>query len=103
MDLRLQALRGLKRNRKTRGTPVYVRLAQAMEAMNPETRIKDALQTLRSAISAADGDAMTAGLQELDRLAREERERIDPRLLHFLERRSYEKAWDFLASESGAS
>jgi hypothetical protein len=39
---------------------------------------------------------MIAGMERLDRLVAESRGTLDPRLAHFLERRSYAKALDFL-------
>ena len=71
--------------------------------MNGEQEIKDALQAFRTAINENDGDAVAASLERLDRLAREAKGGIDPRLLHYLERRSYEKAWEWLSARGGGS
>lgn len=68
--------------------------------MNAETRIKDALRRFEAAVSSADGEALASSLRELDELAREHRGRLDPRLQHFLDRRSYEKASEWLAGET---
>lgn len=60
-------------------------------------QIKDSLMRLTTAMNASDTTAMLAAMSELDDLVQAHRKEIDPRLHHFLERRSYAKALDFLA------
>jgi hypothetical protein len=57
-----------------------------------DPRIREALVSLQSAFSRGDGDAVARLARELDALARDAGPAIDPRLRHFLERRSYAKA-----------
>lgn len=64
-----------------------------------DKKIKQNLQDLKAAISRADSQTMTDSLQELDRLASESPADIDPQLLHFLKRRSYDKALAFLSGD----
>lgn len=64
-----------------------------------EANVKENLSELRTAISRADGDAIRESLRELDRLAAEHKAQLDPQLLHFLQRRSYDKAWMLLGGE----
>jgi len=61
-----------------------------------EIEIKGALIALFSGINSADGGAIVRETARLDALAAASRGKIDPRLQHFLERRSYDKARRFL-------
>ena len=61
-----------------------------------ETRIKAALIALHDGIMAADGDAVLAATCQLDTLRAETNGRVHPQLTHFLERRSYSKALQWL-------
>lgn len=62
-------------------------------------KIRQTLLRLRDAISTADSETITLALAELDRLAAEHGRELDPQLLHFLQRRSYDKALAFLAGD----
>ena len=66
----------------------------------PEAQVKAALMRFQSAITKSDGPALSAALAELDGLLAEHRGRIDPRLEHFLEGRSYAKALAWLGERS---
>jgi hypothetical protein len=65
-----------------------------------ETKIKETLMALMDGIKRADGDAIAAGMAELDGYLEKGRARLNPQLVHFLERRSYPKALQFLGGES---
>ncbi|TVR53336.1 MAG: hypothetical protein EA425_03540 [Puniceicoccaceae bacterium] len=67
-----------------------------------EAQIKEALIRLEKAITESDGDGILVATRDLDAMVARERGRLSPRLLHFLERRSYGKAREFLAAEEGA-
>lgn len=58
--------------------------------------IKAALIDLVAGMKGADTARMLKSMEQLDQLAAANREGLDPRLAHFLERRSYAKALDFL-------
>jgi hypothetical protein len=58
----------------------------------PETQIKEALIRFNVAIKNADGAALSAALNELESLLALHRQSLHPRLVHFLEGRSYAKA-----------
>ncbi len=60
--------------------------------MTVEEQIKDTLVRLMDGIKGHGGAAISASLAEADSLLKERRGRIDPRLEHFLEKRSYSKA-----------
>lgn len=64
-----------------------------------EEKIKQTLDELAGAIRAADSGTIGSALKELDRLTAEHKRALDPQLLHFLQRRSYEKAQAFLAGD----
>jgi hypothetical protein len=61
-----------------------------------ETQIKDSLIALMDGIKAADGPTISREMARLDTLAQTEGESLHPQLTHFLERRSYAKALQFL-------
>jgi hypothetical protein len=65
-----------------------------------EDRIKDCLIALMDAIKRADGDAVASQTALLDSHLRQARGTLDPRLAHFLERRSYPRALMFLEGGS---
>jgi hypothetical protein len=65
-----------------------------------EVNIKAALLSLLAAIKAADGAIVAIEMERLDKLLAEERERLHPQLVHFLENRSYAKALLFLGGET---
>jgi hypothetical protein len=62
--------------------------------MEPE--IKAALITLVNGIKQADGKVVATETARLDDLAERGRTTLHPQLVHFLERRSYNKALMFL-------
>lgn len=64
-----------------------------------ESSVKKSLQALQSAIRSADADGITAAVTQLDRLTAEHTGQLNPQLLHFLQRRSYEKALAFLGGD----
>lgn len=66
-----------------------------------EKKIKENLLAFQRAGASGDGQAIAATLAELDRLTAEHGRRLHPQLLHFLQRRSYEKALKFLGGENG--
>jgi hypothetical protein len=66
----------------------------------PEERIKESLQALMDAITRADGGAINDRMAELEGLASQTRASLHPQLLHFLDRRSYAKALQFLGGAS---
>lgn len=62
-----------------------------------ETEIKASLINLMGGIKAADGKVIVAATSRLDELLARNRPALHPQLVHFLERRSYDKALQFLA------
>lgn len=67
-----------------------------------ETKLKEALIRFHVGIKAADGAAVSAGLNEIESLLRENRAGLNPRLVHFLEGRSYAKALAYLGGDDAA-
>ncbi len=61
-----------------------------------EKEIKETLIALFAGINNADGPAIVRETARLDEIATRARGKVDPRLQHFLERRSYDKARMFL-------
>ena len=65
--------------------------------MPPETvELLQALERLMAAVRSGDGEALRAGLAEVDRQRDALGDDAPPMLRHYLERRSYEKAIAFL-------
>lgn len=64
--------------------------------MHPENDIKDSLAALFEAVKRSDGEAVLRETRRLDASLASHRERLHPQLVHFLERRSYPKALQFL-------
>jgi hypothetical protein len=64
-----------------------------------EDKIKETLVELLAGIRRADGEAIASRMSLLDDYLRRGRASLDPRLVHFLERRSYPKALLFLGGE----
>ena len=58
--------------------------------------LHQALQRLMAAVRSGDGEALRAGLAEVDRRRDALGDDAPPMLRHYLERRSYEKAIAFL-------
>ncbi len=65
-----------------------------------EQKLKEALISMQEAISQSDAARISKALSELDDAARTHKRELDPQLLHFLKRRSYQKALMFLEGES---
>ena len=63
-------------------------------------QIKATLIDLVAGMNSADTARMLRGMEQLDQLAAAHKAQLDPRLTHFLERRSYAKAIDFLDGAS---
>lgn len=61
--------------------------------------VREDLEKMQAAAARGDGDEVTAALGRLDETLRERRDRLPPRLAHFLEKRSYTKALDFLEAQ----
>lgn len=61
-----------------------------------ESEIKASLINLMGGIKAADGKIIAAATLRLDELVAANRAQLHPQLVHFLERRSYDKALQFL-------
>ncbi|HXA15263.1 MAG TPA: hypothetical protein VNW23_09070 [Opitutaceae bacterium] len=68
-----------------------------------ETEIQEALLALNTGIARADGAAISAQTARLDELLARDRGRLHPQLAHFLERRSYAKALDWLGGTTPAA
>ena len=65
-----------------------------------ENQIKDALSRLLAAIEASDGKTIAGEMARLDDFLERGRAGLHPQLTHFLERRSYAKALQFLGGDS---
>ncbi len=65
-----------------------------------EDQIKESLILLLDGIKRADGACISEGMARLDELLESGRGALHPQLVHFLERRSYPKALQFLGGES---
>jgi hypothetical protein len=65
-----------------------------------ETQIKASLIALLDGITAADGPAVSREMQKLDGFVAADGPSLHPQLAHFLERRSYAKALQFLGGAS---
>lgn len=65
-----------------------------------EAKIKETLLALLDGIKRADGEAIAAGMALLDGYLEKGRPILHPQLVHFLERRSYPKALQFLGGNS---
>lgn len=62
--------------------------------------LKKTLSALLKSIEEANGDEIRAQIDKLDQLTRDHSKELDPNLLHFLQRRSYQKALAFLEGET---
>ena len=66
-----------------------------------EERLKETLSSLQKGIKNSDASAITGSLRTLDELMGLHRSELDPELVHYLSRRSYEKAQMYLEGEDG--
>lgn len=62
--------------------------------------LKASLIDLVAGMKAADTPKMLRSMEQLDGLVAAHKQELDPRLAHFLERRSYAKALDFLGGDA---
>ena len=65
-----------------------------------ETQIKESLIALLAGIKVADGNAIVDRTAQLDEIVAKHGDRLHPQLSHFLERRSYAKALQFLGGDA---
>ncbi len=65
-----------------------------------ELQIKETLIALLGGIKGADASTILASTSRLDEVVATQRAVLHPQLFHFLERRSYSKALDFLGGVS---
>lgn len=72
----------------------------AYVARSMEAQIKESLNRLLAAIQAADGRTIAGEMARLDEFLERGRAGLHPQLAHFLERRSYAKAVQFLGGDS---
>ncbi len=66
-----------------------------------EERLKDSLISLQQGIRTANPETIKGSLGDLDRLLDAHRAALDPQLVHYLSRRSYEKALMHLEGKDG--
>ncbi len=66
-----------------------------------EERLKETLSSLQKGIKNSDASAITGSLRTLDELMGLHRSELDPVLVHYLSRRSYEKAQMYLEGKDG--
>ncbi len=64
-----------------------------------QNEIKTSLDTLMAAITRGDGAVIGTEMAQLDALLAAGRDTLPPRLVHFLQNRSYAKAQMFLEGE----
>ena len=67
-----------------------------------ETKLKEALIRFNAGIKSADGAAISFALNEVEALLTAHRAALHPQLVHFLEGRSYAKAFAFLGGDGNA-
>ena len=72
-------------------------------SMNALLAVKEELENMHRAIARGDGEAISSALTRLDEIVKSERDGLPPRLIHFLERRSYAKAEAFLTEETNTA
>ncbi len=63
--------------------------------------LKETLSSLQQGIKDSDASAITGSLRSLDELVGLHRSELDPQLVHYLSRRSYEKAEMYLEGKDG--
>ncbi len=67
-----------------------------------ESKVKESLIRFHDGIKAADGNAISAALNEIESLLGAHRAELNPRLVHFLEGRSYAKALAYLGGDGSS-
>ena len=67
-----------------------------------EVKLKAALIRFTDGIKVADGAAISVALNDVEALLAAHRSELNPRLVHFLEGRSYAKALAYLGGAEGA-
>ena len=67
-----------------------------------EANLKEALIRFTAGIKVADGSAISVALNDVEALLAAHRAELNPRLVHFLDGRSYAKALAYLGGEEGA-
>lgn len=67
-----------------------------------EPKLKEALIRFNAGITAADGIAISGALNEIESLLAAHRTELNPRLVHFLDGRSYAKAFAYLGGDDAA-
>ncbi len=67
-----------------------------------ETKLKEALIRFHAGIKVADGAAISVALNEVEALLAAHRGELSPRLVHFLDGRSYAKALAYLGGDDAA-
>ena len=67
-----------------------------------EPKLKESLIRFTDGIKAADGAAISAALNEIESLLKAHRAELNPRLVHFLEGRSYAKALAYLGGDGNS-
>lgn len=68
--------------------------------MSVEPDLKASLGLLLDGIKRSDGGAIAGQMDRIEALLAKGRAGLHPQLVHFLERRSYAKAWMFLGGET---
>ncbi len=65
-----------------------------------ELKLKEALSAMQLGIKRSDSKLVSGSLKELDEILKSHRSELDPRMVHFLSQRSYEKARMYLEGDS---
>jgi hypothetical protein len=65
-----------------------------------ENQIKQSVGALLEAIKASDGQLVATEMERLDGWLSTAGETLHPQLVHYLQNRSYAKAWMFLGGET---
>ena len=63
--------------------------------------LRETLSSLQQGIKNSDASTITGSLRTLDELVSSHRSVLDPQLVHYLSRRSYEKAQMYLEGKDG--
>jgi len=68
-----------------------------------EAEIKEALIGILDGIKQSDTQRVSDGMVRIETCLQSARTRLHPQLIHFLERRSYAKALEFIGGSEGVS